>query len=171
MFRNGILTQSDVVVKQGDMIGGNSIVVIGGAQIFHGGGILFTIWFDVYGRTGALVLAQPQNVVNIQIQTPSAINTKSQGMIPVAILSRASFDAPSDVNTNSLTFGHTGDENSLEFCNPGGTDVNGDGLPDLVCHFDNQLAAFQPGDTSLILKGTSNQGTPFMGSVAIRMVH
>ena len=45
------------------------------------------------------------------------------------------------MNTGSLTFGHSGDEKSLAFCDPGGQDVNGDGLPDLVCHFDNQLAA------------------------------
>jgi hypothetical protein len=34
-----------------------------------------------------------------------------------------------------LTFGRTGKEQSLAFCNTGGEDVNGDGLSDLVLSF------------------------------------
>jgi hypothetical protein len=48
--------------------------------------------------------------------------------------------------------------------------VNGDGLPDLVCHFETQLAAFQPGDTVGILKGKTVQGTPIMGQEATVIV-
>ncbi|HUO29206.1 MAG TPA: hypothetical protein VMU80_08320 [Bryobacteraceae bacterium] len=51
--------RSGVVVKHGDMIGGESVVSFGGARIFAGGFILFTAYFDVYEMTGALVLAQP----------------------------------------------------------------------------------------------------------------
>ena len=35
----------------------------------------------------------------------NSINSKSKGRIPVAILSSATFDAPSEVNVTSLTFG------------------------------------------------------------------
>jgi hypothetical protein len=70
------------------------------------------------------------------------INTKSMGTIPVAILSTADFDAPSMVDKNSLTFGISGEEESLAFCNDGAEDVNEDGLLDLMCHFDTQLALF-----------------------------
>ena len=66
---------------------------------------------------------------------PNSINPKSKGKIPVAILSTEGFDAPNQIVPNSLTFGATGDEASLAFCNPKGKDINGDGSEDLVCHF------------------------------------
>ena len=47
---------------------------------------------------------------------PNSINTKSKGTIPVAILSGSGFDAPAEVDKDSLTFGRTGDEVSLAFC-------------------------------------------------------
>src|SRR5262249_45373826 len=55
------------------------------------------------------------------------INTRSRGTIPVAIISTSSFNAVTAVDTTSLTFGRTGSEHSLGFCNAGGEDVNGDG--------------------------------------------
>jgi CHRD domain-containing protein len=101
---------------------------------------------------------------------PVRINRKSQGKIPVAILSTPTFDAVTSVDTSSVTFGRTGDEPSLAFCNAGGEDVNGDGLADLVCHFETQLAGFQSGDALGILKGTTVQGSPIIGQEAIVVV-
>jgi hypothetical protein len=103
---------------------------------------------------------------------PVPINVRSNGngTTPVAILSTASFNAPAIVDTGSLTFGRTGDEDSLAFCNPGGEDVNGDGLVDLVCHFETQLAEFESGDVLAILKGRTVQGSPILGQEAIRTV-
>jgi len=69
-----------------------------------------------------------------------------------------------------LTFGPTGNEDSLAFCNPGGEDVNDDGLPDLICHFRSRLAGFASGDTIAILKGSTSQGGPIFGQQAIRTV-
>ena len=74
------------------------------------------------------------------------------------------------VNTTSLTFGRTGDESSLAFCNSNGEDVNRDGLLDLVCHFDTQAAAFRPGDTQGILKGQTVEGTAVMGTDSVLIV-
>ncbi|UCC63458.1 MAG: hypothetical protein JSV36_22495 [Anaerolineae bacterium] len=54
---------------------------------------------------------------------PNSINPKSQGKIPVAILSTPDLWAPVEVDPGSLTFGHTGDEGSLAFCNPSPEDV------------------------------------------------
>src|SRR5262249_15545179 len=70
--------------------------------------------------------------------TPVPINAKSHGKIPVAILSTSTFDAVTTIDTASLTFGPTGDEHSLAFCNTEGEDVNGDGRLDLVCHFETE---------------------------------
>jgi hypothetical protein len=98
------------------------------------------------------------------------INPTSRGKISVAILSSTTFDALSQINVNSLTFGRTGTEPSLAFCNSGGEDVNGDGLPDLVCHFYTQKAEFQNGDTKGILKGLTVGGQLIRGVDAVRIV-
>jgi CHRD domain len=110
-------------------------------------------------------------LLNISVKSnttaPVPINPRSHGTIPVAILSTVTFNAVTSIDTTSLTFGRTGTENSLAFCNSGGEDVNGDGLVDLVCHFQTQLTAFQSGDTLGILNGKLIQGGPFVGQQAI----
>jgi len=98
------------------------------------------------------------------------INPKSNGKIPVAILSSATFNAPRQVDVASLSFGRTGNEKSLALCNTGGEDVNGDGLLDLVCHFDNKTAAFQSGDTQGILNGKTVNTIPITGKDSVRIV-
>ena len=101
---------------------------------------------------------------------PVPINAGSNGKIPVAILSTPTFNAVTSVDPSSLTFGRTGNEKSLAFCNTGGEDVNGDGLPDLVCHFQTQMTGFQSGDTVGILKGKTVQGAQIIGQEAIVVV-
>ncbi len=101
---------------------------------------------------------------------PNVINLKSKGKIPVAILSSATFDALTQVDKTSLAFGHTGNEPSLAFCNPGGEDVNGDGLPDLICHFETQLTGFQMGDTSGVLTGKDINGNLLSGTDSVQIV-
>jgi len=101
---------------------------------------------------------------------PNSINPKSQGKIPVAILSTADFDAPSEVDWDSLTFGSTGDENSLAFCSPSPEDVDDDGLYDLVCHFFTQSAGFACGAEAGYLKGQTGDGVPIEGSDSVRVV-
>ncbi|MFL6388938.1 MAG: hypothetical protein ACJ71U_15765 [Terriglobales bacterium] len=111
--------------------------------------------------------------VNIDIrpgQDPAVINQKSKGQLTVAILSMATFDATSTVNRSSLTFGRTGTEHSLSSCDSLGTDVNGDGIPDLICHFSISQANFQPGDTTGILKGLTNANQAIVGDDTI-VVH
>ena len=100
----------------------------------------------------------------------NSINTKSQGKIPVAILSTTDFNAPVHVDRTLLKFGRTGDEVSLAFCGADSKDVNGDGLPDLVCHFTTQLTGFQLGDSDGILKGQTTDGTPIIAKDSVRIV-
>lgn len=91
-------------------------------------------------------------------------------MIPVAVLSDPAFDATTQVNRTSLTFGRTGNEASLVSCAPGGQDVNYDGRPDLICHFDTTKTGFMAGDTLGWLKGLGTDGTPILGSDSVRIV-
>ncbi len=99
--------------------------------------------------------------INIDIKpgqgtSPVPINPKSKGKIPVALLGSRDFSV-SDVDVTSLTFGHTGDEASLSKCG-GREDVNDDGVLDMVCHFDNQLAEFSAADAEAILRGKLDGG-------------
>ncbi len=100
----------------------------------------------------------------------NSINMKSQGKIPVAILSADNFNAPAEVDCALLKFGRTGDEASLASCGANPEDVNGDGRPDLVCHFTTQLTGFQIGDTEGILKGQTKERTPLTAKDAVRIV-
>jgi hypothetical protein len=101
---------------------------------------------------------------------PNSLNLRSKGKVPVAILSTGLFDAPSELNKSSLSFGRTGDEESLAFCNESGEDVNGDGLLDLVCHFRTQLTGFQIGDAEGILRGTTIDGVNIEGRDSVEFV-
>jgi hypothetical protein len=103
-------------------------------------------------------------------EDPAPINSKSQGKIPVAIFSSPTFDAITQVDPTSLTFGRTGSEKSLAFCS-GPQDVNGDGLLDLVCHFDTPLTGFQAGDTTGVLKGKTAGGNTIKGTDSVLIVH
>ena len=69
------------------------------------------------------------------------------GLIQIAILSETGFDAPKVVDRESLTFGRTGDEDSLAFCVPWKTDVNHDRKKDLICYFYERPIGFKCGDT------------------------
>jgi hypothetical protein len=70
-------------------------------------------------------------------------------------------NATTAVIRSSLSFGHSGTEQSLSFCGTG--DVNGDGLLDLVCHFYTQKTGFVSGDTDAILNGVTVDGTQIFG--------
>jgi 6-phosphogluconolactonase len=112
--------------------------------------------------------------VGIEIKPPALppvpINPGSKGKISVAILSTPSFNAVTEVNTQSLTFGRTGTEASLAFCDAAGEDVNDDGLADLICHFNTQQTGFTAGDISAALKGKTLTGRMIQGQEVIRTV-
>jgi hypothetical protein len=97
------------------------------------------------------------------------INPKSHGKIPVALLSSESFDAMA-VNISTITFGATGDEDSLDHCNKRGKDVNGDGMLDRLCHFNNQDAGFSKNSLEGIVRGRTDQGTVFEGHGFLKIV-
>jgi hypothetical protein len=87
----------------------------------------------------------------------------------VAILSSAGFDA-TQVDTTSLTFGHTGVEPSMDSCRSDLRDVNDDGLNDLVCRFVIREGGFISGDAQAILHGKTLSGTSFVGTAPVNVV-
>jgi hypothetical protein len=115
----------------------------------------------------------PPLVIEIDIKPdsdPNSINTKSRGKIPVALLSTPDFNAPIDIDADSLRFGKTGDEESLAFCNKHGEDINNDGLLDLICHFEVQNSGFQQGDLVGVLSGKTNSGQLIRGEDSVNIV-
>jgi hypothetical protein len=91
--------------------------------------------------------------------------------ITVAILSTADFSA-ADVDDKSLTFGVGGTEHSLFRCNTrGNKDMNRDGLADKVCYFKPDVANFQTGDRSGVLKGKTKSGQQIEGRAALKIFH
>ena len=120
--------------------------------------------------------------INIKPGDPdNKIHIATPGMVAVAILSDASFDAPAMVVRSSLTFGRIGDQQSLVYkpdrfdtrlqvpvCST--SDVNGDGLKDLVCQFDKQLAGFQLTDTYGVLRGKTTTGITIKGTDAVQVL-
>jgi hypothetical protein len=120
-----------------------------------------------------IVIATPIVGVAIDIKPgsfPNSINPRSRGVIPVAVLSSSTFSAPESVDTTSLTFGRTGNENSLAFCDAGSEDVNTDGFLDLVCHFNTQQTGFQSGNTAGVLKGKTVGDIAIIGTDSVRIV-
>ncbi len=90
----------------------------------------------------------------------NSINTKSKGVIPVAILSTATFDATT-VDPLSVTFGPGA---ATEVHGRGHIeDVNGDTVPDLVLHFSTQQSGLAVGDTLACVDGKTFTGTPIHG--------
>ena len=123
-------------------------------------------------------LATPvPTIINVDIDIRpwskrNPINYKGHGILPVAILSTEDFDAPSQVDQNSLTFGATGNEKSLAFCNRKPRNVSRDGSKDdLVCHFYIEIAGFKCGDTEGILKGKTVSGIPIEGEDLVRIIN
>jgi hypothetical protein len=96
---------------------------------------------------------------------PNSINPKSQGVIPVAILTTDSFDATT-VDPATVLFGVTGTaaapvHSSLE-------DVDADGDIDMILHFTTQSTNVQCGDTSASLTGKTFTGQMIEGSDSIK---
>lgn len=123
---------------------------------------------------GAIEAVQVQPAIDIK---PNAIinliDRNSTGRVAVAIFSDPGFDAANQINLATLTFGRTGNENSLYrtgdkvFCAP--QDSNGDGKTDLICNFVIAQTGFMCGDTAGILRAYGLDGELILGQDAVRI--
>lgn len=98
---------------------------------------------------------------------PNAVNPRSNGVIPVAILTTDSFEA-SIVDPATVLFGATGSEAAptdyaLE-------DVNGDGRLDMILHFSTHDTGIACGATSASLTGKTISGQVIKGSDSVLTV-
>ena len=103
---------------------------------------------------------------------PNAINLVSKGVIPVAILSSAEFDATTvDPDTVALAGAGVALRGKSAKSMAHEADVNGDGLVDLVCQVETENLdpeSFQGG--YVILTGESFDGEPIEGADEITIV-
>ena len=101
----------------------------------------------------------------------NTINLGSSGVIPVAMLSSPTFDAPAVIDMSSLSLAggavRVAGKSGKSLCHT--SDVNADGLLDLLCYFNNDLDA-SPGDSVAVLGGKTVDGTPIRGQDSIRIV-
>jgi len=111
----------------------------------------------------------PVQFIPVQIDikpggTPNAINPADKGVVPVAILSSGSFNAPASVDPATVRFGPA----AAAPTDGGHTeDVNNDGLPDLVFQFPTPATGIVCGDTSETLTGKTLSGTSIKGSDSV----
>ncbi len=101
---------------------------------------------------------------------PNAINIKTKGVVPVAVLGSASFDV-NDVQAAPVRFGpmhqHDAGATALRWAFE---DVNNDSYVDLVFHFKAAETGLQVGDTEACLHGTLEHGHHFCGHDSVKVI-
>jgi len=101
---------------------------------------------------------------------PNSINLRSQGTVPVAVLSSRDFDAatvnPSTVRFAGAAVALRGKDQPMA----GLEDVNGDLLKDLVLHFATADLQLTPASTEAVLTGTTYSGRRIRGKDSVRVL-
>lgn len=101
---------------------------------------------------------------------PNSINLGSNGVVPVAILSSATFDATT-VNPTTITLASASVRlrgNGMPMASF--QDVNNDGRLDLVVQVSTEALQLSEGDTQATLAGQTSDGKSITGSDSVRIV-
>lgn len=109
----------------------------------------------------------PQQVIDIDIKPggdPNAVNPKSKGVIPVAVLGSMDFDA-TQVDFSTVEFG-PGKAPSVHDGHV--ENVNGDDFDDMVFHFKVSDTGIVCGDTDATLTGETFGGQAINGTDAVK---
>ena len=133
------------------------------------GALLTSMAAPPFATGVCLPTARSVSEVDIDIKPggdPNSVNLKSNGVIPVAILSDADLNASREIDVSTLTFGPGG---ASAAHNGHSEDVDGDGDTDFVLHFATQDAGIDAGDTDACLAGTTVSGTGLEGCDDIRI--
>ena len=97
---------------------------------------------------------------------PNSIKLTNRGVIPIALLGSATFDATLlDLSTIEFAGDTTEAHGRVHI-----QDVNGDGFLDAVLHFDTQETNIAPGDTEACLTGELTNGVAFIACDSVRPI-
>ena len=97
---------------------------------------------------------------------PNPVNPRSKEVIPVAVLGSTVFDA-TQIDYSTVKFGP---DEALSVHDGHVEDVNDDGYPDMVLHFNTQETGIVCGDTEATLTGATFGGIQFTGTDAVKTV-
>lgn len=123
--------------------------------------------FQVNASSGnSLVISRKVKVDVKPNNENNILNFKSKGVIPVAILSTATFDA-ANVNPFSIRFNN----NEIDVFNRSNIeDVDGDGRLDMIFHFDTQKSGITPEEKQVCLAGKLKNGESIEGCDKIQVL-
>jgi PKD repeat protein len=120
-------------------------------------------------QTTAQIAEHEYTPITIDIKPgsdPNAVNPRSKGVIPVAILGSIDSDV-TQIDSSTVTFGLDGaspaHDGHVE-------DVNDDGYMDMMFHFKTQESGIVCGDTEATLTGETFDGTPITGTDTVKTV-
>ncbi len=103
---------------------------------------------------------------------PNSINLDSTGVVPVAIFSSETFDAPNDLDAGTIILAgarvKTVGNGDRLLCHD--EFVNEDELLDLVCQVEITQFLIEEGDSVAVLEGETFDGDPVRGEDSIRIV-
>ena len=145
-------------------IQGDGKIVVGGAT-FGAGFADFAL--ARYQNGGALTVS-----IDIKLgSSTNPINLSSGGLVPVAILTTDTFDATT-VDSSTVCFGDDDNPSQRDCTEAHGKghieDVNGDGRPDLLLHYEVSQTGIDPGDTTACLTGKTFANVNIEGCDSIK---
>jgi hypothetical protein len=125
---------------------------------------------DDSGTLGIKLAATIKATIDVKPRAKkNVIHVRAQH-VRVAILSTATFDAVERIDPARVTFGKTGDEESLLKCDKKGRKVNGDKLRDLICTFRVAKTNLGASDVAGVLKAKTKAGANVVGTDALTVV-
>jgi len=125
------------------------------------------------GLRPALAMEDDHLHVGVDIKPgsyPNAINLRSKGSVPVALLGSAEFDI-SSVDLATVKFGKMHEMDSgAPALRSALQDVNGDGFMDRVFHFKIKETGLELSDTEACLHGMTLGGEHFCGHDSVKII-
>ena len=130
--------------------------------------------FDGVNHFSTIVGLLP-NAIHVDVdikpgETPNVINPGSKGTIAVAIMSTPTFDV-TKVDWGTISFsGASVAQNKKGNWQVSMVDMNGDGLDDVIAHFQTKQLLLGPTDTQAVVDGQTADGRRFRSTDSVKIL-